>query len=140
MAHALCDPLERRRRLHRLPATEDRPAFRPAFDRDGTPRWLSPARGRVMQRIPLRLRLTLAFSAAMAVVLGAMAFFVYVGVGRALLRSVDQTLQATANETRDQIRSARGQPTANRPLVDTDSANGLTLAELISASGPGSHA
>jgi heavy metal sensor kinase len=88
-----------------------------------------------MRRLPIRLRLTLAFSAAMAVVLGAMAFFVYVRVGGALLHSVDQNLRAAASETRDQARSGGGPNEATRPLIDTDSANGLTLAELISSTG-----
>ena len=85
-----------------------------------------------MSRIPLRLRLTLAFSLAMTVVLGAMALFVYLGVGGALLHSVDQGLRASAAETRDQLRDGAG--AAGRPLIDPDTAHGRTLAQLV---GPG---
>ena len=49
-----------------------------------------------MNRIPIRVRLTLPFALAMAVVLAALGAFVYVRVSSTLLRSADQTLLAKA--------------------------------------------
>ena len=50
-----------------------------------------------MSRLPIRVRLTVAFAAAMVCVIGAMAVLVYLRVGGALMTSVDQTLRAQAN-------------------------------------------
>jgi hypothetical protein len=47
-----------------------------------------------MSRRPIRLRLTLAFTIVMAVVLAAMSFFVYARVDNALLSSLDQSLRS----------------------------------------------
>ena len=46
-----------------------------------------------MNRLPIRVRLTLAFTAVMAIVLAAMSFFVYARVGSTLLASMDQSLR-----------------------------------------------
>ena len=81
-----------------------------------------------MSRIPIRLRLTLAFAVAMAFVIGAMAVLVYVRVGDALLTSVDQTLRA---ETRDLLARANVEP----DIVDPEFAGGATLAQLLSPDG-----
>ena len=68
----LREPLERRRRLRPLPAREGRPALRDRVDRDRSRRRLPPARGpRGVNRLPIRVRLTLVFALAMAVVLAA---------------------------------------------------------------------
>ena len=47
-----------------------------------------------MSRLPIRVRLTLPFALAMAVVLAVMGLVVYVRVGDALLASIDQSLRA----------------------------------------------
>lgn len=47
-------------------------------------------------RVPLRLRLTLAFAVAMAVVLTALGTFLYVRLGAELLRSIDMGLRSRA--------------------------------------------
>jgi two-component system, OmpR family, sensor kinase len=47
-------------------------------------------------RVPLRLRLTLAFAVAMAVVLSALGTFLYVRLGAELLRSIDMGLRPRA--------------------------------------------
>ena len=47
-----------------------------------------------MKRVPIRVRLTLAFALAMAVVLAVLGGFVYLRVGNTLLSSVDQSLPA----------------------------------------------
>jgi two-component system OmpR family sensor kinase len=51
-----------------------------------------------MSRVPIRIRLTLAFTVAMALVLAATGLFLYLRLGGALSRTVDQGLQARAVE------------------------------------------
>jgi len=51
-----------------------------------------------MLRLPIRLKLTLAFAAVMAVVLAATGLFVYVRLGSELDRSLKQSLQARAGD------------------------------------------
>jgi len=81
-----------------------------------------------VSRIPIRVRLTLVFAIAMAVVLSGVGFLVYVRVGDALLSSVDQAL-------RSQMTEAQSRGSAERPLVDQDATGGTTLAEVLTASG-----
>ena len=70
--------LERRRGVHPLPAREDRSSVRRALDRDGARHGLSAAPGRRrVSRLPIRLRLTTAFAAAMTAVLVGACLFVY---------------------------------------------------------------
>ncbi len=81
-----------------------------------------------MSRLPIRLRLTLAFAFVMAVVLAALGFFVYLRVGGALLASVDQTLRSQASE-------AAAHASGDSDLRDRDVAGGTTLAQLLDARG-----
>jgi len=81
-----------------------------------------------MSRLPIRLRLTLAFALAMTVVLAAMGLLVYIRVGDALLTSVDQTLRAQAREAVSHAHDEHG-------LVDPDLAAGSTLAQVLDAQG-----
>ena len=81
-----------------------------------------------MSRLPLRLRLTLVFATVMAVVLAAMAVFVYVLVGDALASSIDQGLRLQARETGRDV-----SPTSS--LIDPDTATGARLAQLLDANG-----
>jgi signal transduction histidine kinase len=78
--------------------------------------------------MPIRVRLTLAFAVAMAVVLSGVGFLVYARVGSALLGSVDQTLRSQAQE-------AKARSDGELRLVDQDAAGGTTLAELVRADG-----
>jgi two-component system, OmpR family, sensor kinase len=78
-----------------------------------------------VSRIPIRLRLTLAFTAAMAAVLAAMSFFVYERVGSALLASIDQSLRG---QTVDAAHLDRGR-------LDLDSAAGGGIAQVVLADG-----
>ena len=81
-----------------------------------------------MSRLPLRLRLTLVFATVMAVVLAAMAVFVYVRVGAALASSIDQGLRLQAAESsRDLSRS--------NSLIDPDTSTGARLAQLLDSDG-----
>lgn len=82
-----------------------------------------------MSRLPIRLRLTLAFGIVMALVLAAMGVFVYLRVGSALLGTVDQTLRSQSAEAVSNVE--RGE----RALTDRDVAGGTTLAQLLAADG-----
>jgi signal transduction histidine kinase len=81
-----------------------------------------------VSRLPIRVRLTLAFALAMAIVLAGMGLLVYLRVGDALLASVDQTLRAQAREAVAHARDEHG-------LVDPDTAAGTTLAQVLDARG-----
>ena len=82
-----------------------------------------------MSRLPIRLRLTLAFGVVMAAVLAAMAVFVYLRVGDALLSNVDQTLRSQATEAVASVRHGESR------LTDRDIAGGTTLAQLLASDG-----
>src|SRR4029453_12475390 len=89
----LREPLQRRRRLCRLPAGQDRPAVRAAVDRDNPQRrvqaalgWWRVSVGRALAQVPVRLRLTLAFAVVMAALLSATGLFLYLRLGSALDR------------------------------------------------------
>jgi two-component system OmpR family sensor kinase len=81
-----------------------------------------------VRALPIRLRLTLPFALAIAVVLAAMGLFVYLRVGKALAASVDQNLRVQAAESADHLE--RG-----LDLRDRDAANGLAAVELVAANG-----
>ena len=81
-----------------------------------------------MTRLPIRLRLTLAFALAMAGVLAALSVLVYVRVGDALLSSVDQSLRAQAHEAVTHKPKEGG-------IVDTDASAGSTLAQIVDRRG-----
>ena len=53
---------------------------------------------RPLARVPIRLRLTLTFAAAMAAVLAGMGLFLYLRVGAALDATIDQSLRGRADE------------------------------------------
>jgi signal transduction histidine kinase len=72
-----------------------------------------------VNRLPIRVRLTLGFAAAMAVVLAGVGVFVYQRVGNELLTTVDQTLAAQSKEALSHAR------------VDVDAGGGATLAQVF---------
>jgi signal transduction histidine kinase len=76
-----------------------------------------------VSRVPIRVRLTLGFAAAMAVVLAAVGLFVYRRVANELLRTVNQTL---VGQSREEIA---------RRHVDADTGSGPTLAQLFGPQG-----
>jgi two-component system OmpR family sensor kinase len=80
-----------------------------------------------LSALPLRLRLTLAFAVAMATLLAAMGFFVYVRLGDALVSSVDQGLRSQAAEAASHTRE--------RSLIDRDVTGGPSVAQLLDTSG-----
>src|SRR5205085_6306892 len=81
-----------------------------------------------MTRIPIRVRLTLPFAAAVAVVLAAMGAFVYLRVGGELLSSVDTNLVA-------QVAEVRAHAEAATALVDPDATDGPTVAQILTPAG-----
>src|SRR4029079_14817871 len=115
MGHGLREPLERRRRVRPLPAREDRPAVRPERARDRARHRLPPAGRRrlTVGALPIRVRLTLPFALAMALVLAALGVFVYLRVGETLLAGVDQGLGAQSTE-------ALGRLEDEQSLLDRD--------------------
>jgi two-component system, OmpR family, sensor kinase len=76
-----------------------------------------------VSRLPIRVRLTLGFALAMAIVLAAVGIFVYQRVGKELLGTVDQTLVAQA---KDELSNEH---------IDTDVSGGATLAQLFGPAG-----
>jgi two-component system OmpR family sensor kinase len=81
-----------------------------------------------MRRLPIRLRLTLPFTVAMAVVLAGMAAFLYLRVGSALLASVDTNLHTQLGEMSGHVE--RGQT-----LGDRDAAGAATVGEVLRPDG-----
>ena len=130
LGHGLRGALQHRRRLRPLPAREGRPAVRARL---ASRRCAASATGCArtapeMSRLSLRVRLTLVFATVMAVVLAAMAFFVYARVGDALASSIDQSLRLQASE----IGTDLGDEDS---LVDRDTTAGPRLAQLLGAGG-----
>jgi two-component system OmpR family sensor kinase len=78
-----------------------------------------------MRAIPIRVRLTLAFAVAMAVVLAGVGLFVHHRLAGELLASVDQTLGSQAAEARAHTSRGREQ------IVDQDVSGGTTLAQVV---------
>jgi two-component system, OmpR family, sensor kinase len=83
-------------------------------------------------RIPIRLRLTLAFAAGMAIVLAALGAFVYLRVGHDLMNGIDMQLRSRAqvilgaiHQDPSLVRSSQGS------LIDPDEA----FAQVLSAQG-----
>jgi two-component system OmpR family sensor kinase len=81
-----------------------------------------------VSRLPIRVRLTLGFAAAMAVVLAAVGLFVYQRVANELLGTVDQAL---VGQSREAIEKGH---------VDADTGGGRTLLQLFSSEGQLQHA
>ena len=80
-----------------------------------------------MSRLPIRVRLTLGFAVAMAVVLAGVGLFVYQRVASELLASVDQAL---VGQAREETGGGR---------VDADAGGGTTLAQFFGPLGQVRH-
>ncbi len=76
-----------------------------------------------MTRLPIRIRLTLGFALAMALVLAAVGLFVYQRVSNELLAGIDQTLSAQAKE---EVEAGH---------VDADTGGGTTFAQVFTPAG-----
>ena len=82
-----------------------------------------------MNRIPVRIRLTLPFAIAMAIVLAGTGAFVYVRVGGQLLGSVDANLRAQLDEVGSNASEQ------HHSLSDRDASEGPTVAAVELPSG-----
>lgn len=91
-------------------------------------------------RIPIRLRVTLAFSAAMAVLLVAIGLFLYVRLGEQLEESLDNGLKTRAGEVSALVREADGglSNSTEDSLIESEEsfAQVLTLAGDVRDSTP----
>src|SRR5215470_3061139 len=114
------------------------PCARRSIGRSGGPRWrrsAGSATGSGMTRwdsLPIRGRLTIAFAASMAVVIGALSVFVYLRAGRDLLDTIDAGLRSRAEVLASGLRD-RGPalPDGGPVLIESDE----VFAQIASASG-----
>src|SRR5579871_5146850 len=81
-----------------------------------------------MGRLTIRIRLTLPFAVAMALVLAALGAFIYVRVGSTLLHTTDGNLFAQATEAT--LRIDKG-----RPLLPRDGGSGVSFAQVLGHEG-----
>lgn len=101
----------------------------------------------ILARLPIRIRLTLVFAAAMAVVLVAMGVFLYVGLGSALDEAIDVSLRTRADDvaalmlqSESGLKESAGNPTGgiaeqNGEQAGQDFDQGESFAQVLSASG-----
>ncbi len=82
----------------------------------------------MIERMPIRLRLTLPFALVMAVLLAATGFFIYHRVGSTLLGSIDQGLRGQAAE-------AQGRLENGKPMLDRDAPGSPSLGEVVRPDG-----
>ena len=84
-----------------------------------------------MKRVPIRLRLTLVFTAAMAVVLAAMGIFVYSLVASDLSDALDRELRSRAQDLSALVNRNGSLERTGSPFVE----QGEAFAELVGADG-----
>jgi hypothetical protein len=86
----------------------------------------------VLRRLPIRVRLTLAFAAVMSLVLAATGAFVYLRMGAELKTTVDTGLRSRGSDVAALLRQNHGLTTAGHsPLTE----RGENLAQVLSAGG-----
>jgi two-component system OmpR family sensor kinase len=91
---------------------------------------VSPGRG---SRIPIRLRLTLGFAIAMAIVLAALGVFLYTRLEAALDRSINQGLRGRAGDLRLVVsRAAPGLGAGVKPVLENEAES---FAQLVDTRG-----
>jgi two-component system, OmpR family, sensor kinase len=78
--------------------------------------------------LPIRVRLTLPFALAMALVLAGMGAFVYVRVGAALISNVDQTLRLQASEAVPRLDEGKN-------LLDEDAPSRASVVQVVDPGG-----
>jgi heavy metal sensor kinase len=84
-----------------------------------------------MSRLPIRLRLTLVFTLAMAVVLAGAGWFLYLRLGSDLAAGIDQSLRSRAQDVGALVRDGGSLRGAASPLVE----RGESFAELLGPEG-----
>src|SRR5581483_2537785 len=130
LGHELRQPLERGHRPRAPPAREDRPPLRPLRDRDRARRRLPASPRRRMSRLPIRLRLTLAFAAAMAVLLAGLAFLLLHHLAASLDRTLDQGLRARAADVSAIVQQS---DTGLREAATSPVASSKSFAQILDA-------
>jgi two-component system OmpR family sensor kinase len=88
-----------------------------------------------MSRLPIRIRLTLVFALAMAIVLAAVGAFVYIRLGTALEEQLDESLEARAVTLADAVR--RGELPRPLPAGEEEVAQVLGPDGRVLAATPG---
>jgi heavy metal sensor kinase len=86
-----------------------------------------------LARIPIRLRLTLAFAAAMAIVLSAIGLFVYARLDAGLDRTIDQSLRGRADDVTALVR--RSGPRLGQEAGSHLAEQGETFSQVLDARG-----
>jgi signal transduction histidine kinase len=81
-----------------------------------------------LPRVPIRLRVTLAFAVAMAIVLAATGFFLYIRLGSALDRTIDQSLRARATDVGALVRRGDSLGKEGEGITQVIDARGAVLA------------
>ena len=84
-----------------------------------------------MRRLPIRIRLALVFSVAMALVLAGAGWFAYVRVGADLSRALDQQLRGRAQDLTALVRRGGSLGTTDGHLVE----HGESFAQLLTRDG-----
>jgi signal transduction histidine kinase len=84
-----------------------------------------------MSRLPIRLRLTLFFTAAMAVVLAGATWLLYLQVGSDLGSGIDQSLRSRAQDVGALVGDGGSLRSTSSPLIES----GESFAELLSPGG-----
>ena len=84
-----------------------------------------------MNRLPIRLRLTLVFALAMAVVLLLAGWLVYARVSNDLANALDEQLRSRAQDVSALVRREGSLKSTHGSVIE----HGETFAELLSATG-----
>jgi heavy metal sensor kinase len=87
----------------------------------------------LLARVPIRLRLTLAFVGAMAIVLSAVGLFVYARLGAGLDKAINSGLRGRADDVSALVREAG--PGLGTGPVDRLAERGETFAQVLDAKG-----
>src|ERR1051325_2562959 len=84
-----------------------------------------------MNRLPIRLRLTMVFAVAMAVVLGLAGWLVYTQVAGSLDRALDQQLRSRAQDVSALVRRGGSLKSTSGTLIE----HGESFSELLTPAG-----
>ena len=82
----------------------------------------------ILARLPIRLRVTLAFAVAMAIVLAATGLFLYLRLGSALDRTIDQSLRARAIDVGALVRQGDSLGAEGQGITQVLDSGGVVLA------------
>ena len=127
-------PLQRGRRLRAPAARQDRPPVRHRLDRDGARRGLPAVRSpeQLLSSLPLRVRLTLGYTGAMAVVLAIVCAFLFLHTQTGIDQGIDDALALRAHD----VAAARAAATPPRCCARPPCRPGRSaFAQVVDAGG-----